>query len=106
MPKILQFLACPARVCADFHCYFAGRNARELLLEGFSRGGQTRFFNQFTLLVKESNKRILISEIDSDKNCAIVRHGTVPPFAPKSALIVGNIFHKMEPVFEGPAFSY
>jgi len=106
MAKVLQGLTCPARVSSHLHGDTRGRDALELCGESCLRGGNTAFFDQFPILIENNDIRKFISKVNSNENCAIVRHGPVPPFAPMSALIFGNILHKMEPVFEGPAFSY
>jgi hypothetical protein len=106
MPKVLQGLTCPARVNANFHGDAARRDTLELPSECFLGSGNTAFFDHFSILIEGDDNRLFVSEINSNEKYAIVRHGPVPPFAPMSALMFGNILHKMEPVFEGPAFSY
>jgi hypothetical protein len=53
MPQLYQQMACPARMGANLHSYPAGLKSGELTLEGSFCGGQTRFFDHFTILIDD-----------------------------------------------------
>ena len=106
LTSLFQNLTCPTWMITHFHNNLRWLKDVELPVEAVSGSGNTTFFNHIGGLIQDENFLNHITEINSNKKCAIVRHGPVPPFVPMSALIFGNILHKMEPVFEGPAFSY
>lgn len=95
----------PARMGADFHGDPAGWQGAEFTSEGSSGGRQAGFFAQFTFLVEDCKVSELVSKVQSNANCAMLRHGRFLLLAPVRALRMGTILPKMEPVGEGSAFS-
>jgi len=93
----------PTGLCSDLHGRPAGREAGELSLEGGFTCGQTGFFDHFSILVEDHNVGELISQVQSDKNSAILIHRSVSFFGSYESRL--RVFGEPNHVREAPAFS-
>ena len=75
MALLAKQMADLAGMGSDLHSDAASRHVGEPSLEGSLSGGQAGLFDHLTILVKDAEVGVLISRIQTDEKCTMVKYG-------------------------------